>query len=56
MIDKSFGFNTVVEEAQRAIKAAHVEAKSAENGIRVSNLWGTIVVCLLTDYVNHNNI
>ncbi|RWV85002.1 hypothetical protein GW17_00053241 [Ensete ventricosum] len=33
VIDKSFGFDTAVEEAQRAINAAHVEAESVENGI-----------------------
>lgn len=31
VIDKSFGFDTAVEEAQRAINAAHVEAGSVEN-------------------------
>lgn len=40
MIDKSFGFDTAVEEAQRAINAAHVEAESAENGIGVVKLMG----------------
>ena len=35
VIDKSFGFDTAVEEAQRAINAAHVEAESVENGIAV---------------------
>ncbi|GJX29997.1 PAZ domain-containing protein [Tanacetum coccineum] len=40
VIDKSFGFDTVVEEAQRAINAAHVEAESAENDIRVIKLMG----------------
>ncbi|KAL5232006.1 hypothetical protein ABZP36_030782 [Zizania latifolia] len=33
IIDKSFGFNMAVEEAQRDIDSAHVEACSAENGI-----------------------
>lgn len=32
LIDKSFGFDTAVEEAQRAIRSAVVEAKSAQNG------------------------
>ena len=32
-IDKTFGFDTAVEEAQKAIKAAAVEAKSALNGV-----------------------
>lgn len=40
VIDKSFGFDTAVEEAQRAINAAHVEAESVENGIGVVKLMG----------------
>lgn len=40
VIDKSFGFDTAVEEAQRAINAAHVEACSVENGIGVVKLMG----------------
>ncbi|KAF8033944.1 hypothetical protein BT93_C0279 [Corymbia citriodora subsp. variegata] len=40
VIDKSFGFDTAVEEAQRAIKAAHVEAESFDNGIGVVKLIG----------------
>ncbi|GKV36599.1 hypothetical protein SLEP1_g44711 [Rubroshorea leprosula] len=40
VIDKSFGFDTVVEEAQRAINAAHVESESIENGIGVVKLMG----------------
>jgi 6-phosphofructokinase 1 len=40
IIDKSFGFDTAVEEAQRAINAAHVEAESADNGIGVVKLMG----------------
>lgn len=40
VIDKSFGFDTAVEEAQRAINAAHVEASSVENGIGVVKLMG----------------
>ncbi|CAA0821309.1 ATP-dependent 6-phosphofructokinase 3 [Striga hermonthica] len=40
VIDRSFGFDTAVEEAQRAINAAHVEAASAENGIGVVKLMG----------------
>ncbi|KAI9106875.1 hypothetical protein K1719_022403 [Acacia pycnantha] len=40
VIDKSFGFDTAVEEAQRAINAAHVEASSTENGIGVVKLMG----------------
>ena len=56
MIDKSFGFDTAVEEAQRAINAAHVEAESAENGIGVVKLMGRYCGMPLTDYVNHINI
>ncbi|RCV16861.1 hypothetical protein SETIT_3G172400v2 [Setaria italica] len=40
IIDKSFGFDTAVEEAQRAIDSAHVEACSAENGIGLVKLMG----------------
>uniref|UniRef100_A0A0E0JIG0 ATP-dependent 6-phosphofructokinase n=2 Tax=Oryza punctata TaxID=4537 RepID=A0A0E0JIG0_ORYPU len=40
VIDKSFGFDSAVEEAQRAIDAAHVEASSAENGIGLVKLMG----------------
>lgn len=40
VIDKSFGFDTAVEEAQRAINAAHVEAESNENGIGFVKLMG----------------
>ncbi|XP_041995007.1 ATP-dependent 6-phosphofructokinase 6-like [Salvia splendens] len=40
VIDRSFGFDTAVEEAQRAINAAHVEANSAENGIGMVKLMG----------------
>ncbi|KAM0933611.1 putative 6-phosphofructokinase [Dioscorea sansibarensis] len=40
VIDKSFGFDTAVEEAQRAINAAHVEAESFENGVGLVKLMG----------------
>ncbi|XAR70826.1 6-phosphofructokinase [Bertholletia excelsa] len=40
VIDRSFGFDTAVEEAQRAINAAHVEAESTENGVGVVKLMG----------------
>ncbi|KAL8137018.1 hypothetical protein V2J09_003019 [Rumex salicifolius] len=40
VIDRSFGFDTAVEEAQRAINAAHVEAESALNGIGLVKLMG----------------
>lgn len=40
VIDKSFGFDTAVEEAERAINAAHVESESVENGIGLVKLMG----------------
>jgi 6-phosphofructokinase 1 len=40
VIHRSFGFDTAVEEAQRDISAAHVEAESAENGVGVVKLMG----------------
>ncbi|OVA12457.1 Phosphofructokinase domain [Macleaya cordata] len=40
VIDRSFGFDTAVEEAQRAINAGHVEAESQENGIGIVKLMG----------------
>ncbi|KAI9161187.1 hypothetical protein LWI28_015288 [Acer negundo] len=40
VIDKSFGFDTVVEKAQRAVKAAHVEVESFDNCIGVVKLMG----------------
>ncbi|XP_051113656.1 ATP-dependent 6-phosphofructokinase 6-like [Andrographis paniculata] len=40
VIDKSFGFDSAVEEAERAITAAHVEATSVENGIGLVKLMG----------------
>lgn len=40
VIDKSFGFDTAVTEAQRAINAAHVESESFENGIGLVKLMG----------------
>lgn len=40
LIDKSFGFDTAVEEAQRSIKCAKIEAKCAINGIGVVKLMG----------------
>ncbi|CAL5394421.1 unnamed protein product [Camellia sinensis] len=44
VIDRSFGFDTAVEEAQRAINAAHVEAESVENGVGVVKLMGRYIV------------
>lgn len=40
LIDKSFGFDTAVEEAQRSIKCAKVEARSGINGIGLVKLMG----------------
>jgi len=40
VIDKSFGVDTAVEEATKAIDSAHVEATAAENGIGLVKLMG----------------
>ncbi|CAG9328983.1 unnamed protein product [Blepharisma stoltei] len=40
IIDKSFGFDTSVEEAQRAIDSANIEANSAEYGVGLVKLMG----------------
>lgn len=40
LIDKTFGFDTAVEEAQRALLAAKVEASSAFHGIGLVKLMG----------------
>ena len=40
LIDKCFGFDTAVEEAQRALLAAKVEASSAFRGVGVVKLMG----------------
>ncbi|KAI3436493.1 hypothetical protein D9Q98_005910 [Chlorella vulgaris] len=40
LIDKTFGFETAVEEAQKAILAAKVEASSAYRGIGIVKLMG----------------
>ncbi|XP_047312895.1 ATP-dependent 6-phosphofructokinase 5, chloroplastic-like [Impatiens glandulifera] len=39
-MDKTFGFDTAVEEAQRAINAASIEANSAYHGIGIVKLMG----------------
>lgn len=39
-IDRCFGFETAVEEAQRALLAAKVEASSARNGLGLVKLMG----------------
>lgn len=40
LIDKTFGFETAVEEAQRALMAAKVEASSARRGVGLVKLMG----------------
>ncbi|GLC45531.1 hypothetical protein PLESTB_001203600 [Pleodorina starrii] len=40
LIDKCFGFDTAVEESQRALMAAKVEASSARKGIGLVKLMG----------------
>ncbi|MCL2186718.1 MAG: ATP-dependent 6-phosphofructokinase [Treponema sp.] len=40
LIDRSFGFNTAVAKAVEVVSAAHVEAKSAINGIGLVKLMG----------------
>ena len=40
LIDKSFGFETAVQEAQRAIRSANVEANSADFGVGLVRLMG----------------
>jgi len=40
LIDKCFGFDTAVEEAQRALLAAKVEASSARRGVGLVKLMG----------------
>ena len=39
-IDRCFGFDTAVEESQRALMAAKVEARSAYNGLGLVRLMG----------------
>jgi len=39
-IDQSFGFQTAVAEATRAIRSAHVEAEASPNGIGLVKLMG----------------
>jgi 6-phosphofructokinase 1 len=54
VIDRSFGFDTAVEEAQRAINAAHTEAESVQNGIGLVKLMGRysgkFMVCFMSRY------
>ncbi len=39
-VDKTFGFDTAVEEARRALECAHAEARSAMNGIGLVKVMG----------------
>ncbi|XP_062084068.1 ATP-dependent 6-phosphofructokinase 5, chloroplastic-like [Humulus lupulus] len=39
-MDKTFGFDTAVEEAQRAINSAYIKAHSAYHGIGIVKLMG----------------
>ena len=39
-MDKCFGYDTAVEEAQRALLAAKVEARSARRGVGLVKLMG----------------
>ncbi len=40
LIDRSFGFDTAVSEAQRSIKTAKVEAMASHRGIGIVKLMG----------------
>lgn len=40
LIDRCFGFDTAVEEAQRSLLAAKVEASSAHRGVGLVRLMG----------------
>ena len=40
IIDRSFGFNTAVERATEVVKAAHMEANSAINGVGLVKVMG----------------
>ncbi|KAG5529570.1 hypothetical protein RHGRI_030082 [Rhododendron griersonianum] len=40
LMDKTFGFDTAVEEAQRAINSAYIEAHSAYRGVGIVKLMG----------------
>ncbi|GAB2232124.1 hypothetical protein Drorol1_Dr00011147 [Drosera rotundifolia] len=40
LMDKTFGFDTAVEEAQRAINSAYIEAQSAYRGVGLVKLMG----------------
>ena len=40
MIDKSFGFDTAVEQAVRVVNSATVEASSHQRGVGIVKLMG----------------
>ena len=40
LIDRSFGFDTAVQETQRAINCAKVEAEAAINGLGLVKVMG----------------
>ncbi|MES1908254.1 MAG: hypothetical protein MHM6MM_001223 [Cercozoa sp. M6MM] len=40
VIDRSFGFNTAVEEANRAVQSVYTEARSHRNGVGVVTVMG----------------
>lgn len=40
LVYRSFGFQTAVEEAQKVLNCAHVEAKGAKNGVGLVKLMG----------------
>ncbi|KAG0597842.1 hypothetical protein M758_12G024500 [Ceratodon purpureus] len=40
LMDRTFGFDTAVEEAQKAINSAYIEATSAYNGVGIVKLMG----------------
>ena len=40
MVDRSFGFETAVQECTRAIRSALVEAMSCEYGVGIVKLMG----------------
>lgn len=40
LIERSFGFETAVQEACKAVTSAHIEAKGAPNGIGIVKLMG----------------
>lgn len=52
LIDKTFGFETAVEEAQKAILAAKVEASSACKARAAARILqqvqGTVLACAVT--------